>query len=295
MKIKSAASTKAFNIVGYIYITLLALYCAIPFVLVLSGSFSDESTIVKHGFKLIPEKFSVSAYKTIFMLPDRIFNAYKVTLMVTIIGTCAGLFMIAMAGYVLSRKDLKYRNQISFFIYFTTLFGGGLIPWYILITKYLGLKDSYLALILPSLMSPFLIILMRSFMKSIPEEIVESAKVDGAGDFTIFLKLILPLAKPALATIGLFLALDYWNNWFNSSIFITDQNKFSLQYLLYNILQSAEFLRSGAASNVSATMVIPSETLKLATAVIATGPVILFYPFVQKYFVQGLTLGAVKG
>jgi putative aldouronate transport system permease protein len=200
-----------------------------------------------------------------------------------------------MGGYVLQRKDFKYRNAISFYIYFTTLFGGGLIPWYILMTKYLGLKDTYRVLIIPGLMSPFLIILMKNFMKSIPEEIVESAKVDGAGDFKIYASLVMPLAKPALATIGLFLALAYWNDWFISSIFITSAKKFSLQYVLYQILQTSEFFRSGASANVDTNYNLPTESIKLATAVIATGPVILFYPFVQKYFVQGLTVGAVKG
>ena len=162
-------------------------------------------------------------------------------------------------------------------------------------TKYLHLKDTYLVLILPLLMTPFLIILMRNFFKSIPDSIVESAKIDGAGDFTIYAKLIMPLSKSALATIGLFLALAYWNDWFISSIYIDTPSKYTLQYLLYKILQDAEFLKSNAASNVTSSIQIPTETLKLATAVVATGPVILFYPFVQKYFVDGLIVGAVKG
>lgn len=295
MKIKDTTSTKVFKVIGYSFIGLLAIFCVIPFLLVVSGSFTDENYILKHGYGFLPGKFSLKAYEIVFRFPEQIIRAYGVTITVTVVGTAVGLILIAMGGYVLQRQDFKYRNKISFFIYFTTLFSGGLIPWYILITKYLGLKDSYLALIIPGLMNPFLIILMKNFMKSIPDSIIESAKIDGAGDFTIFRKLVLPLAKPGLATIGLFLALEYWNNWFNSSIFIQDQTKISLQYLLYQILQSSEFIRSGAAASVDVNINLPTETIKLATAVIATGPVVLFYPFVQKYFVEGLTLGAVKG
>jgi putative aldouronate transport system permease protein len=200
-----------------------------------------------------------------------------------------------MAGFALQRKDLKYRNQIAFYFYFTTLFNGGLIPWYIMIANVLRLKNSIFALIIPMLMNPFLIFLMRNFLRTIPESIVESARIDGAGDFKVFIALVLPIAKPALATVGLFLALAYWNEWFMSSIFIEDEKLFSLQYYLYKILAKADFLKSGVSRNITVVIDIPRESVKLATAVVATGPVILFYPFVQKYFVQGLVIGAVKG
>ena len=291
MKIKQPVATKVFNIIGYVLITIITIFCLLPFIMVVSGSLTNEEYIIMHGYSLWPKDFSTQAYKTIFTYPKQILTAYGVT----IIGTALGLFLISMGAYVLNRKDFKYRNGMSFYIYFTTLFGGGLIPWYILMTKYLHLKDTYLVLILPLLMTPFLIILMRNFFKSIPDSIVESAKIDGAGDFTIYAKLIMPLSKSALATIGLFLALAYWNDWFISSIYIDTPSKYTLQYLLYKILQDAEFLKSNAASNVTSSIQIPTETLKLATAVVATGPVILFYPFVQKYFVDGLIVGAVKG
>lgn len=295
MKIKQPVATKVFNIIGYVLITIITIFCLLPFIMVVSGSLTNEEYIIMHGYSLWPKDFSTQAYKTIFTYPKQILTAYGVTIMVTIIGTALGLFLISMGAYVLNRKDFKYRNGMPFYIYFTTLFGGGLIPWYILMTKYLHLKDTYLVLILPLLMTPFLIILMRNFFKSIPDSIVESAKIDGAGDFTIYAKLIMPLSKSALATIGLFLALAYWNDWFISSIYIDTPSKYTLQYLLYKILQDAEFLKSNAASNVTSSIQIPTETLKLATAVVATGPVILFYPFVQKYFVDGLIVGAVKG
>jgi len=288
-------SQKFFNTIGYIYITLIALLCLLPFWLILVGSFSKESDIIANGYSLWPLHWSLGAYQAVFMFPGVIIRAYGITILVTVCGTAFGLFFISMAGFVLSRRDFRYRNAVSFFIYFTTLFSGGLIPWYLMVTNVLHMKDTLFALIVPGLMNCFLIILMKSFLKSVPEEIAESAKIDGAGDFRIYISLVMPLAKPALATIGLFLALDYWNNWFFSSIFITNQHNYSLQYVLYSILQSAKFYQTMSKIAVPIGFHMPLETIKLATAVIATGPVILFYPFVQKYFVQGLTIGAVKG
>lgn len=296
MQIKTTIHEKVFNMAGYLYGLIVSLWCLIPFWLLLSGSLSDNALVQKNGYSLWPQQVTLDAYRTVFLIPGKIIQAYGVTVGVTVAGTVAGLFLITMAGYVLDRKDFKYRNQISFFIYFTVLFSGGLIPWYILIVKYLGLRNSYLALVVPLLMNPFLIILMKNFMKSISDAIVESAKIDGAGDFRIFAGLIVPLSKPALATIGLFLALAYWNDWFLSSIFISDQQKYTLQFLLYNILSSAQFLASGQAGNVNTSALrIPTETIKLATAVVVTGPVILFYPLAQRYFVNGIMIGAVKG
>ncbi|MGO4108927.1 carbohydrate ABC transporter permease [Paenibacillus sp. YAF4_2] len=292
---KMEKATVVFNIIGYVLITILTVLCLLPFVLIVSGSFTPEIEIVKAGFKLIPETFSLDAYKAAFSNPKQIFDGYRVTIMITVIGTVVGLFLTSMGGFVLSRKDFKYRDQLSFFIYFTTLFSGGLIPWYILITKHLDLKDTYLALILPSLLSAWNIILMKNFMKSIPDSIVESAKIDGAGEFTIFLKLILPLSGPGLATIGLFMSLGYWNDWFLANLFITSESHYPLQFLLYKILASAAVLKTNVAGNLSPDFQPPAETLKMAAAVIATGPIVFLYPFVQRFFVKGLTIGAVKG
>lgn len=295
MKIKTEKATIVFNIIGYVLITVLTVLCLLPFLLIVSGSFTPEMEIVKEGFKLIPETFSLDAYKAAFSNPKQIFDGYRVTVMITVIGTALGLFLTSMGGFVLSRKDFKYRDQLSFFIYFTTLFSGGLIPWYILITKHLDLKDSYLALILPSLLSAWNIILMKNFMKSIPDSIVESAKIDGAGEFTIYLKLILPLSGPGLATIGLFMSLGYWNDWFLANLFITSESHYPLQFLLYKILASAAVLKTNVAGNLSPDFTPPAETLKMAAAVVATGPIVFLYPFVQRFFVKGLTIGAVKG
>lgn len=294
-RIKQDKETIVFNIIGYTLLTLVSLICLIPFWLIVAGSFTDELEIISKGFQLFPDTVSFEAYKSVFSTPEQIYRAYSVTIGVTIAGSLLGIFLTSMAGYVLSRKDFAMRNGISFFIYFTTLFSGGLIPWYILMTKNLGLKDSYWALILPPLMSAWNIILMRSFMKSIPESIVESAKIDGAGDFKIYQRLILPLSTPGLATIGLFLALGYWNDWFNANMFITTDSKYPLQFLLYKILSSAAVLQTNNGAYLAANVVPPTETLKMAVAVVATGPIILLYPFVQRYFVKGLTVGAVKG
>ena len=214
----------------------------------------------------------------------------------TVIGTLVGLFIISMTGYALQRPDFPLRNIISFYIYFTTLFSGGLIPFYMMVTQTLKLKDNYLAVLLPLLMSPWLIILMKNFLKSIPHSITESATIDGAGDFYIFIKIILPTAKPALATVGLFLALTYWNEWYNAMLFLSSNVKYRpLQLFLYNTINEARYIRdSAAASNIPA-VDIPMESMKMATAVVATGPIIFVYPFVQKYFIQGITVGAVKG
>lgn len=295
MKIRMEKSTIVFNTIGYVLISILALLCLLPFLLIVSGSFTPEMEIISQGFKLIPKQFSLDAYSAAFSNPKQIFDGYKVTVLITLIGTALGLFLTSMAGFVLSRKEFKYKDSLAFFIYFTTLFSGGLIPWYIMMVKYLDLKDSYLALLLPGLLSAWNIILMKNFMKSIPESITESAKIDGAGEFTIYMKLILPLSTPGLATIGLFMALGYWNEWFLANLFITTEGKFPLQFLLYKILASAAVLKTNVAGNLSPDFQAPAETLKMAAAVIATGPIIFLYPFVQRFFVKGLTIGAVKG
>jgi putative aldouronate transport system permease protein len=296
MKIKDTQSIKAFHMVSYCLLTILAIFCILPLWLVLAGSFSSDESIIRKGYSLIPRDFTLEAYKFLFTFPEDIIRAYTVSIGVTVIGTLLGLFLISMAGYVLQRKDLKHRNQISFFIYFTTIFQGGLIPWYILVVNYLHLNNTYFILILVGLSSPFLIILMRSFIKaSIPSEMIESAKIDGAGDFKIYFSIVLPLAKPALATVGLFLALNYWNDWFSVSLFIEDKAKYNLQFFMYNMLTQAQVISKLVTSGAASSIRVPSETAKLAISVIAIGPIVLLYPFLQRFFVKGLTLGAVKG
>ncbi|WP_033168294.1 carbohydrate ABC transporter permease [Clostridium sp. KNHs205] len=295
-KIKLGSSDIIIKTVAYIFIGLFSLACLLPFILMISTSFSTEGLIRKTGFAIIPKGFTTYAYELVLRNSKQLFGSYVVTILMTVGGTLLGLFIISMTGYALQRKDFPFRNQISFYIYFTTLFSGGLVPFYLLISKYLGLKDNYLAVFLPLLMSPWLIILMKNFIKAIPFEITESGKIDGAGDITIFVKLILPMLKPALATIGLFLALGYWNEWYNSMLFLSAKVEYRpLQYHLYKIVNEVASLKNSVAgSNVVVTS-LPLETLKMSTAVVATGPIILLYPFVQKYFIAGITVGAVKG
>lgn len=294
--VRTDASSLFVKLVGYVFIGLFSICCLLPFLLVLGTSLTSESAIKRFGFNFWPREFSTFAYKIVFENPGLILGSYLVTLGITAVGTALGLFLVAMTGYALQRPDFAYRNRISFFIYFTTLFSGGLVPFYLLITQYLSLKDNYLAVLLPGLLSPFLIIMMKNFVRSIPHAITESAKIDGAGDFTIFVRLILPMTTPALATIGLFIALGYWNEWYNSMLFLSADMKYRpLQLFLYNVITSADFIRNSAASSNVELRDVPLESMKMATAIVATGPVILFYPFVQRYFIKGITVGAVKG
>lgn len=284
------------KVISYAVVTLFAVFCLLPFVLMLSASLSSEAAIRQSGFGILPKDFSLTAYEYIFKAPRQIIGSYIVTIVMTTFGTAIGLFVISMTGYALHRKDFPFRDHISFFIYFTTLFSAGLAPTFLWVARDLGLRGNYLAVFLQLLMTPWLIILMKNFMRTVPYEIVESGKIDGAGDFRIFIQLCLPMMKPALATIGLFLALSYWNEWYLSSLYLGSSVEFKpLQYHLYNLINTANALRNSVAgSNVSITD-LPSNTLKMASAIVATGPILLLYPFVQRYFVSGITIGAVKG
>jgi len=281
--------------ISYLCITLFALACLFPFALMISSSFMDEREIIQEGYKLIPNSFSFRAYETLLTNSSQLVDAYGVTLFITVVGTSLGLFMMSMAGFVLNRKDFKYRNFFSFMIYFTTLFSGGLIPSYILIVKHLHLKDSLFAMILPGVVGAWSIFLMRNFMKSIPDSLYESATIDGAGDFKIYWKIFMPLAIPSLATIGLFSALGFWNEWYNGMLYIDTKSKFPLQLYLQKMVANTNiqsFIDQGAVIDTST---LPTQSIKMATAVLATGPIILLYPFIQRYFITGLTIGAVKG
>jgi putative aldouronate transport system permease protein len=296
MKIKDSKSTIIFKVIVYIILTIVSLICVFPFVVIVSGSFTDNITILTEGYGILPKNFTISAYKTIFKAPQDILQAYKMTFYYTIVGTGIGLFVITMTAYVISRPEFKYRNSVSFMIYFTSIFGGGMIPWYLMYASVLGLKGSTFAIWFPALMSPFLVILMRTFIKgSVPDAIAESAKIDGAGHVTIFMKIVMPVIGPGLATVGLFLAIGYWNDWYRSSMFSTSSNTWELQFYLYDLLNATQALKQMAQNTSVSTAELPTESIKLAMAVVATGPVLLFYPFVQKYFVSGITVGAVKG
>ena len=282
----------AIRAVGYILIGLFALICVIPFYL---ASFTDEASLIRNGYPLIPTDFSVESYRLSLKNPTSILMAYGVTIGVTFFGTLLAVFLASMTGYVLSRRDFPWRNKFSFFFFFTTLFNGGLVPWYILCVRYLHMKNSIWALILPLMFSVWNMIIAKTFMSGIPAAITESAKIDGANDIVIFIKLILPLSKPLIATLSLFSALAYWNDWYNCMLYITKDNMFTLQYYLQRMLGNAEAMRIVAEKSGIALDTIPLESMKMAMTVVATGPIVLLYPFVQRYFVKGLTIGAVKG
>lgn len=292
-KIKTSRDQVLFNCISYPLITLITIACLIPFWIIVVTSFTDNSYIAINGYQLFPSDWSLDAYRYLFKAPKQIGRAYAVTIGITVTGTAIGLSCMTMAGYVLNRKDFPYRNNVSFFIYFTTLFSGGMVPSYILMVTVLDLQNSFWSVILAGLMSPFLIILMRNFMKSIPDALIEAATIDGANDFQIFVKIVIHLAGPGIATVCLFLALGYWNNWYTPMLYLTKSKLYPLQYYLYTILTSAQSAQQSGQAVEG--LKFPGESIKMAMAVVATGPILLLYPYVQKYFVQGITIGAVKG
>lgn len=284
----------AMQIISYSVIGIMSLLAFIPFLMLLIGSFSSEHSIVNYGYSLFPKEWSINAYKLIFQNPQRMLNAYGVTIFVTVVGTATSLFFSNMAAYVMFRKEVKYRNVLSFFLFFTTLFNGGLLPYFMLISNYLHLQNNILVLILSPMFSVFNILILRNFIKgSVPDALIESAKIDGAGEFRIFIQIVMPLCKPAIASIGLFTALIYWNDWWTPMMFIQKESLFPLQYTLYQIISSVNFSSQMVSSMPMLNM--PKESLKLAMTVVATGPILFAYPFVQKYFVKGITIGSVKG
>lgn len=296
-KIKLDFSGRVIQVAGYLFIALFALSCLIPFIMMLAASFENERTLALEGYYLWPRDFSLDAYKAIFGPGSEILGSFVLTLMLTAVGTSLGLFLTALTGYALQRPDFRCRNAVSLYLYITTLFSGGLVAFYLLITRYLGLKNSYLAILLPSLMSSWNIIMMKNFIKnSIPHTVSEAAEIDGASPFVTFIRVILPMSKPALATIGLFIGLGYWNEWYNAMLFLDSSMKYRpMQLILYNLINQASYLKNSLAAQNIPAQEMPLETVKMATAVISTIPIIMAYPMVQKYFVSGITVGSVKG
>ena len=293
-KIKITASDYVIRGIGYVFITLFAIASIFPFLIILGTSFETEDNIISYGVTLLPRDFTTSAYEMVIK-GGSIWASYGLTIVLTLIGTSVGLFICAMTGYALQRRDFPYRNAISFFIYFTSLFQAGLAPYYLLMTQTYHLNNTYWAVLLPLMISSWLIILMKNFAKSVPHELTESGKIDGAGDFRIFMSIVLPMLKPGLATVGLFLALGYWNEWYQSSLFLQNMSVLPLQYRLYKIVNEAQSLKNSVAAQYVTVSNLPTESLKMATAMMTTGPIIFLYPFVQRYFIGGITVGAVKG
>ncbi len=285
--------------VSHTVLGLLALGSIIPFIILLSSSFTSEAAILKDGYTFIPTEFSVAAYEYLMKNSNEIMRAYGITIFVTVFGTAASLAMTSMLAYGLSRRDIPYRNFLAFIVFFTLLFNGGLVPTYLVYTQMFDVKNTIWALLVPGLlMNGFNVLLMRVFfITSIPEAIIESARIDGAGEFRTFFSIVLPLSLPILATIGLLQTIIYWNDWFNGLIYVTDPKLFSIQNILNRMLTDIQFLASSnLGTNASqAAAEIPSTGVRMAIAVVGVLPILIAYPFFQKYLVKGIALGAVKG
>nr|WP_262481651.1 carbohydrate ABC transporter permease [Bacillus sp. CH30_1T] len=275
-----------------------AFLCIFPFLYVIIISLSNEQSLAENGYQLIPEQWSLEAYKYLWEMKAQVVRAYGVTILVTVLGTFISVTVIALYAYAISRKQFIFRKQFTFIAFFTMLFSGGMVPFYIVMTQFLDLKNSMWALILPMAVNAFYIIIMRTFfLRSVPEAILESARIDGAGEWRIFLTIVLPLSVPGIATIALFNTLAYWNDWFNALLFIDDPNLIPLQSLLMRIENNMDFIKQNAMlSNQNSSILesIPQDSARMAMVVIATLPIALSYPFFQKYFIKGLTIGGVK-
>ncbi|MCM3700140.1 carbohydrate ABC transporter permease [Paenibacillus macerans] len=291
--------SKTTNLILHLIFIVITVLCVLPIVLVFMISITDYDSIVLNGYQFIPDKLSLEAYRYIFKDYGTVVGAYGISFFVTIVGTLLSVLLTSLYAYPLSRGDFKYRGVFAFLVFFTMLFSGGLVPWYIMYTQVLDLKNSIWALIFPMLLSPFNVLIMKTyFQMTVPPALIEAAKIDGAGELRTFFKIVFPLSLPVFATIGLFNTLHYWNDWFNSMIFITDTKLYSLQYLMYKMISQADYLsRNSALIQGSATELakLPGETIRMAMALIGIGPIVLAYPFFQRYFIKGLTIGSIKG
>lgn len=292
-------SRPADTVLNIIFILWSAL-CIVPFLLVVGISLSSEHSINTYGYQIIPHEFSTEAYSFATRQSVSLLRAYGVTIFATIVGTVLAVLITTLFAYPLSRRDFRARNVFSFITFFTMIFQGGLIATYMVYVEVLNLKNNLFVYIMPFLMSAWNVILMRTFIvSSVPESLIDAAKIDGASEWTIFFKMVVPLSKPGIATISLFTAISIWNDWFTPTMYITDTKKFNLQYLLYSVLANIEYLknnvlRTGGNTNILLSQ-LPTQSIRMAMCIISIGPIILAYPFFQKYFVKGLTMGAVKG
>ncbi len=283
-------------IFAYIFVGIFALICLYPLLLTLTVSFTPEKLINSDGFRLIPEEFSLDTYTYIFSHSgSRILRSYGVTILVTVLGTLGSMLVTCLISYAISLKELRYRNVIAFICNFTSIFSAGLVPWYVVCVNWYGLRDNVMALILPAMFSVWNMFLMRTYFNAISPSLYDAAKIDGAGHWTIFFRIALPLSKTALLTVGLMYILSYWNNWWNALMFISDRDLYPLQYYLYSIVSNVNAISSGRIpSGAAASIRLPSETVKMAVTIITIGPIIFLYPFIQRYFVRGIMTGAVK-
>lgn len=281
--------------VMYTLVTMYSALCFIPMLLVLMISVTDEDAILKNGYSLFPEKFSLYAYKLIFTGGSQVMQSYTISIFVTVVGTLLAVMVTSMAGYTLANKHVKYRNVLALYFFITMIFSAGIVPWY-LMNRMLGLTNNIMALIIPSLLfSPFNLFLVRNFMNGVPDSLRESATIDGANDITIAFRIYLPLCTPVLATIALFYGLDYWNNWWNAIMLIDSRELYPLQFMLLQLQSEISMLNEMTMLGGSSDVTLPSESVKMGTAIVTIGPIIFLYPYLQKYFVKGLVIGSVKG
>lgn len=290
--------SKKTNAVLNLVFLLWSLACVLPLALVVIVSFSSEQSIFQNGYSFFPSEWSLDAYRFFFKLGDQLIRSYGITIFVTVVGTLFSLAITAMFAYVLSRSDYAYNRLFTLLMLFTMLFNGGIVATYMVNTQMLGLGDSVWALILPMSLNAFYVIVLRTFYKSIPLEIIEAARIDGAGEFKTFFSIVLPLSKPGLATIGMFTTIAYWNDWFLGMLYIVDQKKYPVQTLLWSMQNSLEFMKQSSANALEyAEMAAnaPTDSGRMALTVLVVLPILLAYPFFQKYFVKGLTVGGVKG
>jgi len=280
------------KLVVHIILTLIGIACLVPMLLVISVSLSDEKIVARQGYSLWPQGFTTFAYEYVLREPGQMVQAYGVTILITVLGTIFGLLFCSLLGYAISRQDYKFRGPLSFYVFFTLLFSGGMVPFYILVTRYLGLKNNMLALILPYMVTAWYVLILRTSFAQLPVELLDAARIDGAGEWRIFFQIVLPLSKAALATVGLFFILRYWNDWFLALLFIDKDTLYPLQYLLYILMQNINFL---AANPQTTGVPIPAQSARMAMAVLAFGPALFSFLLLQKYFVRGVTIGGLKG
>lgn len=283
------------------FFIIYSVLCIIPIILILSISFSNEEAIIREGYKLFPTTFDLDAYQFLFKDFRQIAWSYSITILTTLIGTVISMMIMALYAFPISRSDFPHAKFFTFAVFFTMLFGGGLVPWYLTYVQLLGLKDTLWVLIMPLLVPAFWVLVVRTFfITSVPNAVLESAKIDGAGDLRIFFQIVLPLSLPVLATVALFQTITYWNEWFLSLVYITKNENVTIQYLMYRTMQNIQYLATNsqamtALQQAGVVTRFPAETVRMAMVIVGVGPIIFAYPFFQKYFVKGLTVGAVKG
>ncbi len=284
----------------HLLLGVFALACIVPFVFVIIISFSSEESIRRIGYAFMPQEWSLAAYRQVLNLGDALWRSYFNSFFITIVGTLVSVTMCVLYAYPLYRKDYKFRGFFSFLSFFTMIFGGGLIPTYIVCKNLLGMSNNYYALIVPMLVSPFNIIIMRTFFQTtVPFDLIEASTIDGSGEYTTLVRIVLPIMKPGIATVALLTALGYWNEWFLCLLYVTKRELYPLQYLLMEMQRNAEFLARNSsmigASGADAIRALPSQTMRMAVVVFIVLPIACAYPFFQRYVVAGLTVGSVKG